>query len=74
MTQELIDLMNDSLVIGRDNFQAQKILNDGWDEIGKFVDSHGYINDIDFGTIKRDEIMCMMVADFSLQAIKKGTT
>jgi len=70
MTQDQLNAMNESLAVGLVNPDAQTILDDGWGKIAKFVESHGYIDNVDFGTIKRDEIMCMMIDDISSQCIK----
>ena len=67
MTQEQINRMNDSLRIGLVNPDAQKILDDGWEAIAEFVDSHGHIPNKDFGTIERDKIICMMMDDIATQ-------
>jgi hypothetical protein len=65
MTQAQLDKMNDALQFGLENPKAQEELDSGWDKIAEFVESHGHIKGKDFGTIKRDEIMCMMIDNIS---------
>lgn len=57
--------MNIALFLGIQNPNAQSIIDDAFNKCHEVSDGHKFVPDRDFGTIKKSEILEMIIDDMS---------